>query len=45
MIGRRGLVSQQLGSLLGAIELIMLCASVCKVEYFDAQIRENLLYK
>jgi hypothetical protein len=29
----------------GAIELTVLCAFVCKVGYFDAQIRETLLYK
>jgi len=30
---------------MGAIELIILCAFVYKVGYFDAQIRETLLYK
>jgi hypothetical protein len=32
-------------SLSSAIELIVLCAFVCGVGYFDAQIRETLLYK
>jgi len=27
----------------GAIELTVLCAFVCKVGYFDAQIRETLI--
>ena len=45
VIGQRDHVSHHLGSLLGAIELTVLCAIVCKVGYFDAQIRETLLYK
>jgi hypothetical protein len=40
-----GLISHHLGSFLGVIELIILCAFVCRVRYFDAQIRETLLYK
>ena len=36
MIGRMGHVSHQLGSLLGAL--------VCRVGYFDTQIRETLPY-
>ena len=45
MIGWTCVVSHHLRSLLGAIELTVLCAFVCKVEYFDVQIRETLLYK
>jgi hypothetical protein len=30
---------------LSAIELTNLCAFVCRVGFFDAQIREMLLYK
>ena len=45
MIGQIGVVSHHLRSLLGAIELTILCAFVCRVGYFDAQIRETLLYK
>jgi hypothetical protein len=41
--GRIGPVLHQLGSLLGAIELIFLCEFICKVGY--AQIKETLLYK
>ena len=33
------------GSLLGVIELIVLCAFICMEEYFNAQMRETLLYK
>ena len=40
-----GHVSHHLGSILGAIELTVLCAFICTVGYFDAQIRETLLYK
>ena len=36
-------VSHHLGSLLSDIELIILCAFVCKVGYFDAQIRETII--
>ena len=39
------LISHHLGSILGAIKLILLCAFVCIVGYFDAQIRETLLDK
>ena len=45
MIGWIGHVSHHLRSLLGVIELTILCAFVCKVGCFDAQIRETLLYK
>ena len=45
MIDWIGVVSHHLRSLLDAIELTVLCASVCRVRYFDAQIRETLLYK
>ena len=45
MIGWIGVVSHHLRLLLGAIELIVLCAFVCRVEYFDAQIKETLLNK
>ena len=44
VIGQIGLVSRHLGSLLGAIGLTVLCAFVCKVGHFDAQIRETFLY-
>jgi hypothetical protein len=42
--GRIGVVSHHLRSLLGAIELTVLCAFVCIVGYFDAQSSETLLY-
>ena len=45
MIGWIGVVSHHLQSLLGAIELTVLCASVHRARYFDAQIKETLLYK
>ena len=45
MIGGIGVVSHHLQPLLGAMELIILCAFISKVYYFDAQIRETLLYK
>ena len=44
MIDRIGHVSDHLGAFLSAIELIVLCSFVRKVRYFDAQIRETLLY-
>ena len=44
VIGRIGLVSRHLGSLLGSIGLTVLCAFVCEVGHFDAQIRETLVY-
>jgi hypothetical protein len=44
VVGRIGLVSHHLGSLLGAIELVVLCAFRRGVGYFDAPIRETLLY-
>jgi hypothetical protein len=37
MVGRIGPVSHHLGSLLGAIELTVSCAFVCRVGYLDAQ--------
>jgi hypothetical protein len=40
-----GLVSHRLGSVLGAIELPVLCAFVCIVGYFDAQIRRTNLIR
>ena len=45
VIERIGVVSHHLRSLLGAIGLIVLCAFVCRVEYFDARIRESILYE
>ena len=45
MISQIGVASHHLQSLLGAIELTSLCAFVCKVPYFDAQIREVVVYK
>ena len=45
MIDRIGAISYQWQSLLGAIALTVLCAFQCRVGYFDAQIRETLLYK
>ena len=44
MIDWIGLISYHYGLLLGAIELIVLCAFICIVGYFDAQLRETLLY-
>ena len=43
-IGWIGPLSHHLGSLLGDIELNVLCAFVCRVGYFDTQIKETLLY-
>ena len=43
MIGHTNVVSDHLQSLLGVIELAILCAFVCRVRCFDAQIRETLL--
>ena len=45
MVGRISVVSHHSQSLLGVIELTILCAFVCRVGYFDAQIRETLQYK
>ena len=45
MIDMIGVVSHHLRSLLDAIESTVLCESVCRVGYFDAQIKETLLYK
>jgi hypothetical protein len=42
VIGQIGLVSQNLGSLSGAIELAVLCALVCEVRYLMLKLR--LLY-
>ena len=41
MIGRIGVVSHHLQSLLGAIKLTILRVFVCRVEYFDIQIRDT----
>ena len=41
MISRIGIVLDHLQSLPGAIELTILCVFVCRVGYFDAQIRET----
>ena len=45
MIGQIDVVSHHLQSLLGAIELTVLCVFACRVEYFDAQIRKCSMYK
>ena len=45
VIGRIGHASHLLGSLLGAIELTISCAFVCRVGYSNAQIRVPLIYK
>ena len=45
VIDQISFVSHHSGSLLGAIELTILCAFTCKEEYFDGQIRETVLYK
>ena len=45
VIGRLGLASHHLESLLGVIELIILCAFACIVYYFDVEMKETLLYK
>ena len=45
LMGQIGLVSHHSGSLWGVIELHVLCAFVCRVGYFDAQIKETLSYK
>ena len=39
------LISHHLGSLLGAIELTILCAFVNWICYLDAQVMKTLLYK
>ena len=44
-IGRISPNSYQLGLLLGVMEFTILCAFVCKVGYFDAQIRLTPRYK
>jgi hypothetical protein len=45
VLGQIGVVSHHLRLLLGGIGLTVLCAFVCKVGCFDAQIRETLVYK
>ena len=45
VIGQIGVVSYHLSSLLGALELIVLCGFQCKVGFFDAKIKETILYK
>ena len=45
VIGQIGHVPHHLGSLLGGNKLTILCAFVCKVGSFDAQIRKIALYK
>ena len=42
MIIHIGVVAHCLQSLLGAIEVIILCTFVCKVGYFDTYIKETL---
>ena len=44
MIGQIGVVSHHLESHQGDVELTVLCACVCRVGCFDAQIRETPLY-
>jgi hypothetical protein len=44
MIGRIGVVSHHLRSLVDAIELNVLCAFVCVVECFDAHIIDIMVY-
>ena len=39
MISQIGVVSHHLQSLLGAIELAILCTFICRVGYFDACIK------
>ena len=41
MTGHIGHVICHLGSLLGAVEFIVLCVFVCKVGFFDAQIKDT----
>ena len=43
MIGQIDVVSHHLQTLLGDINLIVSCAFICKVGYFDGQIRETVL--
>ena len=45
MVGQIGVVSHHLQSLLGVIELTVLCIFVCRAGYFDAMIKETLVYK
>ena len=45
MIGWIDVIAHHSQSFLGAIELTVMCAFICKVGYFDAQIRETLVYK
>ena len=44
MIGQIGVVSHHLRSIVNAIELNVLCAFVCIVEYFDAHIIDIMVY-
>ena len=45
VIGWIGVVSHHSQSLLDAIGLSILCTFICRVGYFDAQIRNTLVYK
>ena len=45
VIGQIGATTDHLRSLLCAIKSIVLCTFICKVGYFDAQIRETLLFQ
>ena len=45
MIGWIGVISCHMQLILSAMELTILCAFICKIGYFDAQVRETLLYK
>jgi hypothetical protein len=45
MIGHISYVSHHSESILGVIELFVLCAFICRVGYFDTPSREIILYK
>ena len=45
VIDKVGLVPHHLEPLLNVTELTILCASICKLEELDPQLRETLLYK
>ena len=45
MIGWIGVISYHMQLILSVMELTILCAFICKIRYFDAQVRETLLYK
>ena len=45
MIGYLGFDLHHFGSLVGAVEFAILSALACRVGYFEAHIRETLLYK